>query len=279
MIKRFTFAIIFMLTVFIYVGGSAYASLINTSPWVKSDIHKIIPRTKILKIINTPVAGMYGALINTGQIIYVVPKSKVIFFGAMFTEKGKNITKYDVSYLQKGKVGKILDAIDLSKAIKIGHGSIKVIEFANIDCPFCRAAERMFYNSKKMSAKITRYIYLIPQPRIHPHSANMELYYFTKVLGKSDAYKAKELNKIMVDQVYLTKHGNISPKFTASVKAIKRLSYDTNLAKEFSINGVPYFIIKNTAVLGINVKKIYKLLDMKTINIRKIQSDLFSGLK
>ena len=122
---------------------------------------------------------------------------------------------------------------------------------------------------------MTRYLFLIPQPSIHPHSTEMELYYFTKAQHLSNKGKIALLNKIMVKQIYLTKSGNIPPKFKQSGYAMKTLRYNTALAQKFSIFGVPYFVIKNKAVLGLNVGKIYGLLGIKTVNVKKIQSNIF----
>ena len=91
--------------------------------------------------------------------------------------------------------------------------------------------------------------------------------------------KVALLNKIMVKQIYLTKSGNIPPKFKQSGFAMKELDYTTHLAQKFQIYGVPYFIIKKHAVLGLNVGQIYKYLGIKTVNVKKIQSNLFSNFK
>ena len=242
-------------------------------------IQSILPHTKISKVINTPINGLYGALMPNGQIVYVYPAKKLLVFGEIWTNTGKNLTGESMAGMQASKAVKIAKYVDLSKAIKIGHGPVKVIEFANIDCPYCRAFERLTTESKRLRDKMTRYLFLIPQPSIHPHSTEMELYYFTKSQGLSNKAKIALLNKIMVKQIYLTKSGNIPPKFKQSSYAMKTLEYNTSLAQKFSIYGVPYFIIKNQAVLGLNIGKIYSLLGIKTVNVKKIQSNIFKNFK
>ena len=242
-------------------------------------IQSILPHTKISKVISTPINGLYGALMPNGQIVYVYPAKKLLVFGQIWTNTGKNLTNESMAGMQASKAAKITKYVNLSKAIKIGHGPVKVIEFANIDCPYCRAFERLTTESKRLRNKMTRYLFLIPQPSIHPHSIEMELYYFTKSQGLSNKAKVALLNKIMVKQIYLTKSGNIPPKFKQSNYAMKRLEYDTHLAQKFHIYGVPYFIIKNQAVLGLNIGQIYKLLGIKTVNVKKIQSNIFKNFK
>ena len=261
-----TLMAVFFLTV------NVYAISLNT-------IQAIIPHTKISKVLNTPIKGLYGALMPNGQIVYVYPSKKLLVFGQIWTNTGKNLTNESMAGIQASKAEKIAKYVDLAKAIKIGHGPVKVIEFANIDCPYCRAFERLTTESKRLRNKMTRYLFLIPQPSIHPHSTEMELYYFTKMQHLNNKQRVALLNKIMVKQVYLTKAGNIAPKFKQSSYAMKTLEYNTALAQKFSIFGVPYFIIKNQAVLGLNIGKIYSLLGIKTVNVKKIQSNIFKNFK
>ncbi len=261
-----TLMAVFSLTV------NVYAISLNT-------IQAIIPHTKISKVLNTPIKGLYGALMPNGQIVYVYPSKKLLVFGQIWTNTGKNLTNESMAGMQASKAEKITKYVDLAKAIKIGHGPVKVIQFANIDCPYCRAFERLTTESKRLRDRMTRYLFLIPQPSIHPHSTKMELYYFTKMQHLNNKQRVSLLNKIMVKQAYLTKSGNIAPKFKQSAYAMKRLEYDTALAQKFSIFGVPYFIIKNQAVLGLNIGKIYSLLGIKTVNVKKIQSNIFKNFK
>ena len=258
----------------VLIFGAAQASYaMNGNLYNK--IHSVIPKTKFSKVFKSQLPGLYGVLMDNGQVVYVYPAKKLIFFGQIWTNTGKNLTSLLMTKVQASKADKIAAAVNLNKAIKIGHGPVKVIEFANIDCPYCRAFERLTTESKTLRDHMTRYVFLIPQPSIHPHSTEMELYYFTKIQHMNNKQRVALLNKIMVKQIYLTKAGNIPPKFKQSNYAMNKLEYDTSLAKKFSIYGVPYFVIKNQAVLGLNIKKIFTLLGMKTINIKKIQNSLF----
>ena len=261
-----------LVAVILLFGVNAYAVSFNA-------VQSILPHTKISKVLNTPIKGLYGALLPNGQIVYVYPSKKLLVFGQIWTNTGKNLTNMSLAGIQKSKALRIEKYVDLNKAIKIGHGPVKVIEFANIDCPYCRAFEKLTTESKTLRDSMTRYVFLIPQPSIHPHSTEMELYYYTKMQNMSNAQRVALLNKIMVKHIYLTKSGNIPPKFKQSGYAMKELDYTTHLAQKFQIFGVPYFIIKNHAVLGLNIGKIYKLLGIKTVNIKKIQSNLFSNFK
>ena len=253
-------------------GVNVYAVSFNA-------VQSIIPHTKISKVLNTPITGLYGALLSNGQVVYVYPSKKLLVFGQIWTNTGKNLTNLSMAKIQETKAIKIEKYVNLSRAIKIGHGPVKVIEFMNIDCPYCRAFEKLTTESKTLRDAMTRYVFLFPQPSIHPHSTEMELYYFTKIQNMSNAQKVALLNKIMVKQEYQTKAGNIAPKFKQSGFAMKELDYTTHLAQKFQIFGVPYFIIKNHAVLGLNIGKIYKLLGIKTVNVKKIQSNLFKNFK
>ena len=268
-----------MKKLFILTLMAVFSLTVNVYAMSLNTIQAILPHTKISKVLNTPIQGLYGALMPNGQIVYVYPSKKLLVFGQIWTNTGKNLTNASMAGLQASKAEKIAKYVDLAKAIKIGHGPVKVIEVMNIDCPYCRAFERLTAESKTLRDKMTRYVFLIPQPSIHPHSTEMTLYYLTRSQGLTDKAKIALLNKIMVNQAYLTKSGNIAPKFKQSAYAMKRLEYNTALAQKFSIFGVPYFIIKNQAVLGLNIGQIYKLLGIKTVNVKKIQSNIFKNFK
>ncbi|RZV39912.1 MAG: hypothetical protein EVJ48_03035 [Candidatus Acidulodesulfobacterium acidiphilum] len=261
--------IILALTAVLFSTGSVFAGQ-AVNPAVQS----ILPKIKMSGTFHTPVKGLYGAVISNGQIIYVFPKDKIILLGQMWTAAGKNLTQEARLKMQQSKAEDIEKGVDLKKAIKVGDGPVKVIEFANIDCPFCRVAEK-FFSRPEIAKKVTRYIFLIPQPSIHPHSTAMTLYYFTKADGRPLSYRLSLLNKIMVGHIYQTKFGNIAPKIKVSKKAVERLSYNTGLANEYSIFGVPFFIINGKVVDGINIGLILQDLGVKGVNVAKLDHELF----
>ena len=264
------FLIVLALTAVLFPCGSVFAKQ-AVNPVVQS----IVPKIKMSGTFHTPIKGLYGAVLLNGQILYVFPKEKIILLGQMWTAKGKNLTQEAQLEMQQGRAKEIDTGVNLKKALKIGDGPVKVIEFANIDCPFCRAAEK-FFSEPEIAKKVTRYVFLIPQPSIHPHSTAMTLYYFTKA-GDKPISQVSLLNKIMVGHIYQTKFGNIAPKIKVSKEAVERLSYDTGLANKYSIFGVPFFIVNGKVVDGINISLILQDLGIKGVNVAKLDHKLFGG--
>jgi hypothetical protein len=116
----------------------------------------------------------------------------------------------------------------------------------------------------KLAKKMTRYIFLIPQPSIHPHSFAMTEFIL------SHKNKEKWLNKVMAGSLSKVRYNKVK----TSKKALSLINYDMNIAKRFGIYGVPYFVIGRSVVLGLNIQMIYKDLGLKkSINVNKIQGN------
>lgn len=127
-LKSVLIAVMFFL---FYANISNAAGLYCDS--VYFSIHSVIPKIKFTKVIKSPIKGLYGVLLTSGRIIYVYPKKNLIFSGQIWNNRGKNLTGMELVNQQESKANNlsILKTFNLNKAIKIGHGPIKVIEFAN----------------------------------------------------------------------------------------------------------------------------------------------------
>ncbi len=226
-------------------------------------VQSVIPHTKIKTVTPSPVPGLYTVVLYNNQILYVAPKQGIILFGSMYTKTGKDLTYIKTIGLQEKQAKTLLKTINLKKAIKIGNGPVKVVEFLDPDCPFCRLSMKLFAKPE-LAKKMTRYIFLIPQPSIHPHSFAMAEF----ILNHKN--KAKWLGKVMIGSLSKVRYSKVK----ASREALSLVDYDMNIAKRFGIYGVPYFVIGNHVVLGLNDALIYKNLGIKkTININKIRGN------
>ena len=107
-------------------------------------------------------------------------------FGEIWTKDGKNITAGKRTRLAAAK----LKDVPLDKAVKIGNGKNKVIEFTDPDCPYCRKAAAFF----KGRDDVTRYVFLFPLP-IHKDAEAHARY----VLCAAD--KAHALEEVMSGQL------------------------------------------------------------------------------
>ena len=139
---------------------------------------KEITSINVEAVEKTPLEGIYEIVANKGSIVfYYAPKSELIIFGEIYDKNKKSLTQEKRDQLQAQK----LTDIPLDKAIKIGTGKNKVIEFTDPDCPYCRQAAEYFKNKN-----VTKYVYLIPIAQLHPKAEEKAKY----ILAAADKVKA-----------------------------------------------------------------------------------------
>jgi len=217
----------------------------------KDLVQSIVPNTKIVKVAHTPIDGLYKAYLENGNIIYVYPYKRLIFFGEIYTNSGINLTALDKQRWQNEVAKKQLSKLsvkDLTKYSfiqKFGKGSNRYafVVFTDPECPFCRRADKFLKNKN-----VTIYTNLMPLS-FHPHARAWSL----EILSSKDKQKAfekiRETNKDL--NVRVTK------------EAKERLKDMQNEAVNLGIRGTPTFFVidlkTNKVVDTIQGANIYKL--------------------
>lgn len=135
--------------------------------------------------------------------------------------------------------------IDLTKALVIGNGPKKVIEFTDPDCPFCRKASAYFHNRRD----ITRYVFFNPLA-MHPN-ARLKVQYIL-----SSPEKARLYHEVMSGMVDRMDAKNL-PVTTAAVKLQEE---QLAIAKKAGIDSTPTFMIMGRIIEGFDLPKIEELL-------------------
>lgn len=211
------------------------------------------PNVKFTKVMESGIAGLYEVIIGT-NIVYYAPAAKKVIAGDVFDTNGVNVTapkRQILLSLQEAEAAKLIDTLPLDKAIKIGSGTNFVVEFTDIDCPYCRKVEEFFKNRKD----ITRYIFLLPLDQIHPRSAAKS----REVLCADDPAKA-----------YETAIGGGFDK--AELKGCGSREKDINeilsqhkaAASAMGVEGTPVIWVNKKQVTGADTKKIEDYLASKT---------------
>jgi len=190
----------------------------------------------------TPIEGIYEIVANKGSIVfYYVPKSELIIFGEIYDKNKKSLTQEKRDQLQAKKISDI----PLDKAIKIGTGKNKVIEFTDPDCPYCRQAAEYFKNKN-----VTKYVFLIPITQLHPKAEEKAKY----ILAAADKVKAYyEVMSGAKDKDDLGRQ-KISPDVNDIYQA------QQSIGKAIGITGTPAFWINGKYVPGANIKMFDTLL-------------------
>jgi thiol:disulfide interchange protein DsbC len=203
---------------------------------------KEIASINVEAVEKTPIEGIYEIVANKGSIVfYYAPKSELIIFGEIYDKNKKSLTQEKRDQLQTNK----LTDIPLDKAIKIGTGKNKVIEFTDPDCPYCRQAAEYFKNKN-----VTKYVYLIPITQLHPKAEEKAKY----ILAAEDKVKAYyEVMSGAKDKDDLS-----GQKISKDVNDMYQAQQ--SIGNKIGITGTPAFWINGKYVPGANIKMFDTLL-------------------
>ncbi len=206
---------------------------------VASALAKYYPKLQSAQINPTPISGVYEVVVDNNQIVYFSPATGLIFVGDLWTPDSRNLTRESKDRLLSEKV----KLFPLDKAIKIGDGPNQVIEVTDPDCPFCRHGSAFFENRKD----VTRYVFLYPLEKIHPH-AEAKSRYILSAPNPAEAYE--KVFSGAYDKQPL-------PAFTDN----GMLELHRRIGKEVGVTGTPQYWINGHHLSGFNQQQVEKLLD------------------
>ncbi|MFH7319277.1 DsbC family protein [Desulfurivibrio sp. D14AmB] len=184
----------------------------------------------------TPVAGLFE-VISEQNILYYAPASGHLIFGEIWDQSGTNLT--DES--REEQAARLIAALPLDKAIKVGDGPVKVVEFSNPDCGHCRRASSFFADRKD----VARYVFLVDFGNEKTTAKNR---YILAAADQAAAYQ-----EVM--------SGANSPAVSSPAgKADQLLAEHRQLAARMGVRGTPQFWIEGTHVRGADLPAIEALL-------------------
>ncbi|MFK5926924.1 MAG: DsbC family protein [Desulfuromusa sp.] len=219
---------------------SACAAQPQTQPESPSTaLSTYYPEIKYQEINPTPVAGIYEVVVENDEVIYFAPASGHIFFGDLWTDDARNLTQENKNKRMTSK----LKIFPLDQAIKIGDGPNQVIEVTDPDCPFCRHSSDYFAGRDD----VTRYVFLFPLEKLHPHSAAKARF----ILAADDPEQA-------YDDVF---GGKYDTQPVPDAPDDTRLALYRDVVHKAGINGTPHFWINGQHVVGYNPKQFDALLN------------------
>jgi thiol:disulfide interchange protein DsbC len=207
------------------------------------------PNVKFTKIDGSGIEGLFEVTIGA-NIVYYSPIAGKVIAGDIFDKTGMNITaekRQILLALQEAETAKLIDTLPLDKAIKVGGGKNVVIEFTDIDCPYCRKVEEFF----KKRDDITRYIFLYPLDQIHPKSAAKS----KEVLCSRDP--AKAYRSAMDGELDKSELKGCGAK---EQDILQVLAEHKATADRMGVNGTPVLWVNKKYVNGADTQKIEKYL-------------------
>lgn len=204
---------------------------------VRLQISSIFPRFEVDSVAETPVPGLYEIVSKDGQIIYWSPSGYFVF-GEIVSKTGVSVT----AERRQEIMAKRIREIDLSKAIKVGDGKIKVITFSDPDCPFCQKGFEFF--SKRTD--VTEYLFLLP---FHVKSFD-KIAYILCSDNKEKAYK--EVMKAPNKEVSVTQE--------CKSKAEPIVKEFVSISQSLGVRGTPTYFIDGKVISGANIPLLENML-------------------
>ncbi len=202
-------------------------------------LKKSFPNLRVDDFREAPLKGLYE--ITAGEQLFYFSPDGYLFFGEIWTREGKNLTAEKREKVMAERIGNL----PLDKALKIGNGSRKVIEFTDPDCPFCRKVDGFL--SKRTD--VTRYIYFVPLRKIHPDAEQKARY----ILSHTDSHKA--LREVFAGAL------DGKPVPVAADAAQAELAEMEKIAAGLGVRGTPALWIDGAVVNGADLQRIATLLD------------------
>lgn len=204
---------------------------------------KTFPQLKVDSISASEIKGLYE-VVSGQNIFFFYPEKELLLVGDMYSKAGQNLTgekKRELKAKVQEKALEKLKDLPLDKAVKVGSGPKKVIEFTDPDCPYCRRASEAL----KGRTDITRYVFLTPMA--HPNAITKVHY----VLSSKDQEKAYH-------EMMEGKPVPAGAEYSNEVKA--QAAGHMDLARTLGIDGTPTFYINGQQVVGADMEKIKELL-------------------
>ncbi|MDD2736738.1 MAG: DsbC family protein [Desulfuromonadaceae bacterium] len=205
----------------------------------KENLMKSFPNLTLDGFRESPLKGLYE--ITAGEQVFYFSPEGYLFFGEIWTKDGKNLT---AEMREKVAADRIKD-LPLDKALKIGTGSKRVIEFTDPDCPYCRKVDSFL--AKRTD--VTRYVYFVPLRKIHPDAEKKARY----ILSHADRQKA-------FLEVFGGKFDG-KPIPVAEGVQQSQLEEMEKIASGIGVRGTPALWIDGAHVNGADLQRISGLLD------------------
>jgi thiol:disulfide interchange protein DsbC len=207
----------------------------------EESFRKSFPDIPLETISPGPVPGLYE-VIAAGRVAYYVPGQEYLIVGEIINKERRNLTQE-----RNGEImGQRMKALPLEKAVKMGNGPNKVIEFTDPDCPFCRTASKFF--AKRTD--VTRYVFLYPLA-MHPN-AEAKIKYIFCAKDRTAAYEEAMGGKL----------DDMKFKTCDDAKAAELVKTHKELGDKAGIPGLgtPMFVINGQTIRGANMPEFEKLL-------------------
>jgi thiol:disulfide interchange protein DsbC len=221
------------------VAAAGFSKANDAVEMEKANLMKSFPNLRVDGFREAPLKGLYE--ITAGEQVFYFSPEGYLFFGEIWTKGGKNLT----AEMREKVVSERIKNLPLDKALKIGDGPKKVIEFTDPDCPYCRKVDSFL--AKRTDT--TRYVYFVPLRKIHPEAEKKARY----ILSQPNREQAFH------DVFGGTLDGKPVP--VADGVQQSQLEEMEKIAAGLGVRGTPALWIEGAPVNGADLQRISGLLD------------------
>jgi thiol:disulfide interchange protein DsbC len=201
---------------------------------------------QILEINPSYFAGLYEVILGNRNIVYAYPEKELVFAGEILSSSNgepKKLTTPRRNSIFAALVS-TLNKVDRSKGLKIGSGPLEIVEFTDLDCPYCRKAEEYFKGKDEL---FTRYVYFIAAAGQSKESEQKALF----VLSATDR---EAVYKMAAGGAY----DQSLPAFTPSPASKELLDYHHKFGADNNLSATPLFAWEGGYIEGFNEKSLEK---------------------
>jgi thiol:disulfide interchange protein DsbC len=207
--------------------------------WVRS----VLPNTQIELIRRSPAIGFYTAFLSNGQIIYVNPSQRLLFFGEIYSNTGDNLTNLSKERFSELRTSKASLEINASELERIGFGDIGKEEryIAMVTsplCPYCHKADA-FLSANGISVKR---IFLVDTDNPDDEGAKRSIEFITAT--------SKETREALLVKWRSAEGYEASKSADGAInkdtqEAIRSLEAMREFSIQYQIEGTPYLYLVN----------------------------------
>jgi len=187
----------------------------------------------------TSISGVFEVY-NGQQVYYYLPDPDVIIAGPMIAKDGRNLSQESTAKKMASK----MDNLPLDQALKIGSGKIKVVEFIDPNCHYCKLSFN-FFNARKND--VTMYVFFYP---LSDDSRN-KIRHILCSKNREQAY-----DDVLGDK--LAAGATLNSCTDKDVETI--IQNHQQVSAKVGVRATPLFYIKRQAIPGFDQPAIEKLL-------------------
>lgn len=218
---------------------SVMAGATNIGDECKAKLTKDFPRTVVSEVKESPVSGVCEVVAGNNVLLY--SPQGYLFVGSLYDTKG-----VDLVQTKKDEVTKrAFEKIPFEYAIKSGSGPVQVVEFTDVDCPYCVSLKKEIEKDPELKKQMTLNTFLFPLDQLHPRSAQKSRWVFCQ---KDEGQAVVD---IMLGGKFKDDTGFIEFPDDCKINTVeKRLYASREAGQTVGVQGTPTVFVEGARIQG-----------------------------